>query len=437
MNKAMPLIILMIMLLMLIVSWNNVFSFKGGLKAEYNEHITAAEAYMEKEIYIDAVKEYEAALDLQPDNYEVALKIMNLYKELGDKKAYIEACQNAINADKRQVKPYIEIADYYIESSNYSKAYKFLKQANDNIKENEDIRQRLIKIRSQYNLLTVEYDTFSGWYYGSDAEYGYAKVSIDGKYGLLKSDNKATIKCEYDDVGLLMNGVLPVKRNDEYFYVTAEGYRKLVTDDSASYLGTFSSTYAPAEINGKYGYIDKKVKEHHFEYDYAGCFSNEIAAVQKDGKWAVINTSFKNVTDYIFDEILLDEYGFCSTYGVFFAKQDGKYYLYNKEGEKISDGFEDAKLFASNEPAAVKLNGKWGFISKSGEIVIEPTYEDADSFSLGYAPFLENGKWGCIDEDGVVLIEPIFDEMKPFAKNGYALVKVDGIQKFAVVNIYE
>lgn len=437
MSKVAPLIIMLLMLLMLIVSWSNVFSYTEKKKVEYNEHIAAAEAYMEKEIYIDAVKEYEAALKLCPDDYEVSLRVVELYQKLGDNKSYIDACQKAIDADKTKVEPYIWLSDYYIENGNYTKAYKYLKQAVEYTDENEEIIKRINLAKSQYTLVSLDYDTFSGWLYEDGGKIGYAKVSVNGEYGLLKSDNKSFIKCNYDDIGPYMNDLIPVQRENEYYYITKEGYRKLVTDRKAEYLGAFTSSYAPAKIDGMYGYIDKKTKEYHFEYDYAGCFMNGIAAVKKGDKWGVIDTSFKEVTGWEFDEILMDEYGICSAYGVFWAKNGDRYYLYNKSGEKISDGFEDVKLFASNEDAAFKQNGKWGFINKSGEITIEATYENADSFNLGYAPFCKDGKWGCIDKKGNILIEPTFEAMKAFSKNGYAYISDDGITKFLVINLYE
>ena len=246
-----------------------------------------------------------------------------------------------------------------------------------------------------------------------------------------------TASIKYEEIGLPGQDVIPIYQDSEWYYINMNGYRKLVPDNSAEYLGTFHNNYAPAKVNGVYGYLDKKMQESHFEYEYAGCFSNGIAAVKKDGKWAVIDTSFKNVTGFDFDEILIDDYGFCSVYDVFFAKQGDKYYLYDTAGNRLSEGFEDAKLFASDEPAAVKKDGKWGFVSKSGETLLEFKYEDANSFSLGYAPYCEKGKWGCIDENGAVLIKPEFDDLKPFSNNGYALAESDGIQNFVVITIYK
>lgn len=436
MSKLMPILILSVLLFMLLFSWQGVLSYNEKISAEYSQHISEAEKLEEKKIYIDAVKEYELAYDIKPD-YDLAMHISELYEELNDKTSCISACEKAIRVDKTQPEPYIIIADYYLDTNSNKKALSILKQAEKELGDNKEISDRILSLYGKYRNAALNYDTFSGWHYESGKSIGYAKVSYEGLYGLLSSDYKLAFRCEYEDIGLFMNGVIPVKTDGEYYYINKDGYRKLVPDEPADYLGPFSSNYAPALINGNYGYLDKSMKEYHFEYSYAGCFTNGIAPVEKDGKWAVINTSFKNVTGFEFDEILMDEYGFCSAYGVFFAKKDGRYYLYDTSGKLLSDGFEDAKMFASNQAAAVKINGKWGFVSKSGEIVIEPEYDDARSFCIGYAPVLKNGKWGCINANKDVIIEPVFDSMEAFAKNGYSLVESDGAKKFIIVDIYE
>ena len=50
--------------------------------------------------------------------------------------------------------------------------------------------------------------------------------------------------------------------------------------------------------------------------------------------------------------------------------------------------------------AGVKLNGKWGFIDKTGKEVIPFKYDFACAFSGGLAKVRLNGKWGFIDETG-------------------------------------
>ncbi len=433
----MPYILMIVILCMLLISWKNVLGYYSSITESYQSHIEKAEAYMEKKIYIDAVSEYELALKVKSDDYDTAMKIVDLYDNLENENGWIKACQNAMAAEPSQSKPYLMLADYYIENSRFQDAYSILKKAEQNLEELTEINQRIISIKGKYELESLRYDTITPFFYSDNLKTGYAVVSSEQEKGVIDTSRSITATIKYEDIGLPGQEVTPVCREQEWYYINEDGYRKLVPDTPAEYLGTFHNDYAPAKINGVYGYLDKKMQEIHFEYEYTGCFANGLAAVKKDGKWAVINSSFENVTGFDFDEILMDEYGFCSTYNVFFARQGDNYYLYDKEGKCISEAFEDAKLFASDEPAAVKRDGKWGFISQSGEVLTKFKYENADSFSLGYAPYCENGKWGCIDEKGNVLIQPTFDTLHPFSHNGYALAESDGSQQFVVITIYE
>ena len=437
MSKLMPYILMMVILFMLLISWKNVLGYYSSITKSYQAHIDKAEAYMEKEIYIDAVSEYELALKVKTDDYDLAMKIVDLYDKLENENGWIKACQNAISTDKSQKEPYIMLADYYIENAKFQNAYDVLKEAEQNLEDTTEITARLIDIKGRYTIENIRYESVTPFFYSDDLKTGYAVVSSEGKEGLIDTSRKVTASIKYEEIGLPGQDVIPIYQDNKWYYINMDGYRKLVPDNSAEYLGTFHNNYAPAKVNGVYGYLDKKMQESHFEYEYAGCFSNGIAAVKKDGKWAVIDTSFKNVTGFDFDEILMDDYGFCSVYDVFFAKQGNKYYLYDTAGNRLSEGFEDAKLFASDEPAAVKKDGKWGFVSKSGETLLEFKYEDANSFSLGYAPYCEKERWGCIDENGAVLIKPEFDDLKPFSNNGYALAESGGIQNFVVITIYK
>ena len=54
--------------------------------------------------------------------------------------------------------------------------------------------------------------------------------------------------------------------------------------------------------------------------------------------------------------------------------------------------------------AEVKLNGKYGFIDKTGREVIPCKYEAAGEFSEGLAAVKLNGKYGFIDKKGKPLL---------------------------------
>lgn len=56
--------------------------------------------------------------------------------------------------------------------------------------------------------------------------------------------------------------------------------------------------------------------------------------------------------------------------------------------------------------APIKQNGKWGFISQSGKLIVKPTYDYVFPFSEGMAVVVKNGKWGYVNTKGKVVIAP-------------------------------
>ena len=54
----------------------------------------------------------------------------------------------------------------------------------------------------------------------------------------------------------------------------------------------------------------------------------------------------------------------------------------------------------------VKINGKWGYIDKNGNIAIKPKFDYAEGFQEGRARIVLYGKWGYIDKDGNITIDP-------------------------------
>lgn len=73
-------------------------------------------------------------------------------------------------------------------------------------------------------------------------------------------------------------------------------------------------------------------------------------------------------------------------------------------------------------------DGKWGLLSETGEILIEPVYEAMTTFSNHLALIKKNKKYGYIDDTGQLVIgfddgEPFLDSAKTF-KDGLAEVSL-------------
>ncbi len=149
-----------------------------------------------------------------------------------------------------------------------------------------------------------------------------------------------------------------------------------------------------------------------------------MGACAQNGKWALINKNGKPKTEYLYEDVIRDEYGFCAGQKRIFVKENGTFHLVDKKGSAVGDlTFDDAHIFPEEGYAAVCKDGKWGFIDAKGNLVIEYQYEDARSFRHGFAAVRTGGKWGYIDENNNQIVESKFDEATSISEVGSAVVK--------------
>lgn len=262
---------------------------------------------------------------------------------------------------------------------------------------------------------------------------GFYVFTNDEKKGLMKSDGTEKIKATYDEISPYGKepNYAAVCVDGDWYYVDKNGYKKLVPDFKVDSLGVFGNKLAPYKIAESYSYIDEYAnKATELTYDFAGGFANKRAAVKKDGKWAVIKNDFSQVTDFIYDDVLVDDFGFATSQNVYIAKLDGKYHIFDLDGNMIgSEGFDEAKAFMSDDATAVKVGDKWGFANKKGEIELMTEYKDAEPFANGFAAVYDGKNWGYINKNATVVIDFEFNEAGCFNSSGVASVR-KGTWKF-------
>ncbi len=406
------------------VSWVNVFRSQSIQAQSYNKYIESARNSSKKEIYIDAVSQYKKALEIEPQNYGITLELADACYNLGDTEGFIEQCKKAIEINTSNEEAYLKLANYYNDNEKYKAALDILKSASK-VDNRENIDSLLEQLQYKTQLKYVSATEVGSWHKGNTVNM--VSYKYKDYWGIATSAGKKLIKPQFDYIGSydVETGVIPCSYNGNYYYINADGNKKLVGDEQYEYLGSFGNGLAPAKRNGKYGYINTKFDEKQFDYEFAGAFANEVAAVKQNGKWGLIDKNLKMVTGFDYDEILVDSDGFCSIYDVIIAVQNGKYILINKDGKKVVDKeYEQAKMPASNDGGiAVKINGKWGFVDSKGNNIIDAQYEDANSFSLGLAPVKKTDDWGYIDTNNKIVIDCEYTEARPFCSSGTALVK--------------
>ena len=170
----------------------------------------------------------------------------------------------------------------------------------------------------------------------------------------------------------------------------------------------------PAGKDGKTGYVDVNGKwVINPQFENAECFSEDgFARIRQNGKIGLIDKTGKIVVEPQFYSIegfdkIFDDNGFAR------FSVDTK-----PETQKSDDWLKDNINYDDNDDYL------YGFIDKTGKIVIEAKYPFSCGFKNGLACVKLDGKYGFIDKTGKMVIEPKYDMVMPFENRKLSLVKV-------------
>ena len=402
-----------------------VISGHMATENQYNSNLAKARANAEKLIPYNAHHYYQEAFKVKCEDEEIFMEYLTQAELLGKDfhsaaiEEYIEKFPNSANA-------YELYCGLQYERGSYKTVIAVALEAREKGIATEQVKNwytecfyMLINVKSEIE----EAQSFLG---------DYARVKFGGLYGYLSTTGKFALAPVYKEASPMLGTNAAVFENDEWHMINNGGYTVARTDKPVDSMSILVGGKIAISVAGKYGYTNTSMQiPENLPYDYASTFKNGVAAVKKGEKWALINSAEEMITDYIFDDVLLDEFDVCHNGGVIFVKKDSKYYMVNSSGAKITDqAFDNAYPFAGTEPAAVCIGGKWGFVGTDGQIKIDPQYEDARSFSVGLGGVCVNGKWGYINSSGSTRIDFQFEDCKPFASNGIAAVKEEGYWRY-------
>lgn len=408
------------MLVLLGIAWYITLSTWLGNEKKYNNIVAEAQRLEGKGLYLDAISQYEEAKKIKGDLLILDEYIADAYLAMGDYKEYRKKL-NAIIAnygpvEQDVVKLYEFTKEYYSEDS----VIELISGLYDQYPESEVVLSYYNGVKGIYTERTCVYDRiydFSG---------NYAVYEQDGKKGVLGLDGKAVIGAVYDEVVFNEKDIqdISVKDGKECYFINQKGYKTKVPEESYSSMGMISQSRIVAEKNGKYGYLDKKFTEKtDFVYDNATPFYESVAAVRQGDKWALINRKGELITEFIYDEVVQNSKGICSVNKMIAVGQNDEFFFVNEKGERLSEKNYDAvRAFETEDMCAVCIDGKWGFIDQNEQMNIECSYEDARSFTNGYAAVMQNGIWGYIDRNDYMAIPPVFDDAGLMTEGGVAPV---------------
>ncbi|AJQ27547.1 WG repeat-containing protein [Pelosinus fermentans] len=227
-------------------------------------------------------------------------------------------------------------------------------------------------------------------------------IKQDGKYGYMDRDGKVVIKPMYLRAKDFAEGVAPVMMEDHNWGILNTKGEVLCIWKNVDEINEFSEGLAVVRQRVKYGYIDKKQLVIPIKFDNAYEFSEGMAAVA------------------IREGNTLAE------------RLNAKYGYIDKSGNLVIDyQFRAVGKFKEGlAPVSSATTGySWGYIDKTGQYVLEAKYFVARDFSEGLAPVSQGlGKSGFIDHKGNFVIPPKYSWSYSFSEGIARVVVGDKIE---------
>jgi hypothetical protein len=277
-------------------------------------------------------------------------------------------------------------------------------------------------------------------------------VEKNGKTGFIDRTGKIVIPFQFDNATGFSEGLALVTLKNKRFFIDTTG--RVVFEARFDIIREFSEGLAAVNIGekripnvglisdpGKWGYIDKTGKlVIPMKFTHAESFSEGLAAIKEGDNGAFIDHDTKKVFALPLDVTLGFHEGIA---GVLYR---GTLSYFDKAGKKISPplGYGPKNHSFSEGLVPIEVKGKTGFMDRTGKIVIEPQFEDAEDFSEGLAPVKIRSeettwcprepsgsrhgftmKWGYIDTTGNLVIPAEFESASPFSEGLGAINQCD------------
>lgn len=260
-----------------------------------------------------------------------------------------------------------------------------------------------------------------------------------GKKGLMTLGGKITEKAEHNEFSvisdtwrnyryitdsprseylLLVDAETKTVTSRQYHGLTApelipcweETVRHLAWTDQTGYAGevkTSEVTLSPGlypvanslKEDAKYGYVSHILRlEIALMYEKAMDFSEELAAVKKDGKWGYINENGVTAIPYEFEscaaaDAMNSDCAFSFRNGLAPVCKGGKFGIINNKGETVVDFSFDKIIQGENGVYLALREGKWGLITVKKEYLPVETTTSAATNANGGSEVIARGNY--------------------------------------------
>ena len=410
-----------------------------GKTTQYEQLLTEARSLAEQELCSKSIAKYNEAI-LIKDELEVRIEMIDVYEkgidigELTNTYDIMSSVTAIVDAFRQEPRAYEEACELFLKYDKYEECAKVLMQARDLRVTSEKIEAYRSQVRYQYTkyfaMYTEVLPAFDGMY----------TVKVETGYTFLNDEGSPDFDGTFITASSFSEGYAFVKAShpdgtDRSFLVNKDGERQVYLNGVEHSSGVGRAKDADGndvlllacKLGDRYKYLDVSGNEAFGEYEYAGRFRNNVAAVREsEGSWKLINGAGKAITDTVFEDVVLNEFEECAAKGFIIAKTGGKYRIYNLKAQQVGDFTCDGAKAFVDEYAAFRSGDQWGFVDTQGKVIIQPQYEDAKSFSNSMGAVKVGEGWVFINPKNEVVIQETFEDVDFLNGKGICCVKSEG-----------
>jgi len=256
------------------------------------------------------------------------------------------------------------------------------------------------------------------------------RTFMTSQHSYIDRTGKAVIDVSgYESAGNFSEGLAAVKvRNKGWGFINTTG--ALVIPPNFESAFTFNEGLAPVLLDGKRGFINKNgtlVIEN--QYDWVEGFSEGVAVVQRTSSPKRSEMPRPTGSDILGHSNIVEVWDLTNDSGDRQADNDSEFLaidttgqiLANLDQKKIEVDIDDARFSEGLLCVHSLEKDAMGYVNKSWEFVIQPTFAAAAPFSEGLARVAviesEMEKLGFIDKKGEFVIPPEFNTDFDFRRN--------------------
>lgn len=298
---------------------------------------------------------------------------------------------------------------------------------------------------------------------------GFCSVKRNGQKGLMSRAGEELVPCAFDDCGVIDEHFLWTRKDNTYGIYSSEGEKvqpckfssffiyegKKKKEVSLSDFAQLDQRQHPdlyAVVSGKVGTLDSKkfTTKLPCAYDYLSDFATRmkitngvrteqrLAVCRLNGKYGIVNSEGKQIQSMGFDELRKDvsdpsskEWPDMGAARDLHVRIGDKWGILTADGEQLAEVKFDSVGVFHDGLAVVKAAERYGYIDRSGAIVIPIQWMTAYDFSEGLAALRVDKKhFQFINTAGTVVIKSKkYDSVGRF-RNGVCRVVKGGKVKW-------